>query len=196
MRAERRARKACAISNTLRPIFSTCRRSDAPSIASKPSACCIISPTRRRGGGCLISSAGAERHHARRALQRDSRDARSSKRAPSWPSAVTSRPPKAFAPCGRPSSARRTSRVGQSLVQTVDFYSTSGCRDMFFNVMEHRLTIADIKSFLDEHGFAFLGFELDPKIVEQFRQRNPARGCAHRSRRVGRHSRRTTRRPS
>jgi 2-polyprenyl-3-methyl-5-hydroxy-6-metoxy-1,4-benzoquinol methylase len=62
----------------------------------------------------------------------------------------------------------------QSLVQTVDFYSTSGCRDMFFNVMEHRLTIADIKSFLDEHGFAFLGFELDPKIVEQFRQRHSA----------------------
>jgi 2-polyprenyl-3-methyl-5-hydroxy-6-metoxy-1,4-benzoquinol methylase len=61
-----------------------------------------------------------------------------------------------------------------SLVQTVDFYSTSGCRDMFFNVMEHRLTIADIKSFLDEQGFAFLGFELDAKIIDQFRQRNPA----------------------
>jgi 2-polyprenyl-3-methyl-5-hydroxy-6-metoxy-1,4-benzoquinol methylase len=62
----------------------------------------------------------------------------------------------------------------QPLVQTVDFYSTSGCRDMFFNVMEHRLTIADIKSFLDEQGFAFLGFELDPKIIEQFRQRHSA----------------------
>ena len=45
---------------------------------------------------------------------------------------------------------------------------------MFFNVMEHRLTIAAIKSFLDEQGFAFLGFELDPKIIEQFRQQNPA----------------------
>ena len=61
-----------------------------------------------------------------------------------------------------------------SLLQTVDFYSTSGCRDMFFNVMEHRLTIPDIKSFLDEQGFALLGFELDAKIVEQFRQRNTA----------------------
>jgi SAM-dependent methyltransferase/tetratricopeptide (TPR) repeat protein len=61
-----------------------------------------------------------------------------------------------------------------SLIQTVDFYSTSGCRDMFFNVMEHRLTIADIKAFLEEQGFAFLGFELDAKIVEQFRQRHPA----------------------
>jgi SAM-dependent methyltransferase/tetratricopeptide (TPR) repeat protein len=61
-----------------------------------------------------------------------------------------------------------------SLVQTIDFYSTSGCRDMFFNVMEHRLTIAAIKSFLDEKGLAFLGFELDAKIVEQFRQQNTA----------------------
>jgi hypothetical protein len=61
-----------------------------------------------------------------------------------------------------------------SLIQTVDFYSTSGCRDMFFNVMEHRLTIADIKSFLDKQGFAFLGFELDAKTVEQFRQRHTA----------------------
>jgi 2-polyprenyl-3-methyl-5-hydroxy-6-metoxy-1,4-benzoquinol methylase len=62
----------------------------------------------------------------------------------------------------------------QSLVQTIDFYSTSGCRDMFFNVMEHRLTIPEIKAFLNEQGFAFLGFELDPKIIEQFRQQNPA----------------------
>jgi SAM-dependent methyltransferase len=62
----------------------------------------------------------------------------------------------------------------RSLVETVDFYSTSGCRDMFFNVMEHRLTIPDIKSFLDEHAFEFLGFELDPNILEQFRQSNPA----------------------
>jgi hypothetical protein len=62
----------------------------------------------------------------------------------------------------------------KSLVQTIDFYSTSGCRDMFFNVMEHRLSIAEIKSFLDEQGFAFLGFELDAKIVDLFRQRNPA----------------------
>ena len=83
----------------------------------------------------------------------------------------------------------------QSLVQTIDFYSTSGCRDMFFNVMEHRLTIPDIKSFLDEQGFAFLGFELDPKIIEQFRQQNPAVDRSPISTR-GRHSRSPTRRPS
>ena len=62
-------------------------------------------------------------------------------------------------------------------MQTVDFYGTSGCRDMFFNVMEHRLTIPNIKSFLHEVGFSFLGFDLDPKIIEQFRQQNPAPGA-------------------
>lgn len=61
----------------------------------------------------------------------------------------------------------------KSLVQTIDFYSTSGCRDMFFNVMEHRLTVPDIKSFLDAEAFAFLGFEVDPQIIEKFRQQNP-----------------------
>ena len=37
---------------------------------------------------------------------------KSSKHAPLWPSAVISRLPKAFAPCGKQSSARRTSRAG------------------------------------------------------------------------------------
>ena len=62
----------------------------------------------------------------------------------------------------------------KSLVQTIDFYSMSGCRDMFFNVMEHRLTIAQIRSFLHAEGLAFLGFELDPKVVDKFQQQNSA----------------------
>lgn len=60
-----------------------------------------------------------------------------------------------------------------SLTRTVDFYSTSGCRDIFFNVMEHRLTIPQIAAFLKEHELSFLGFELDPKVAETFRARYP-----------------------
>jgi hypothetical protein len=56
----------------------------------------------------------------------------------------------------------------RSLVQAADFYSTSGCRDIFFHVMEHRLTIPEIRSFLDQHGLRFLGFELDPKVIDKF----------------------------
>ena len=35
----------------------------------------------------------------------------------------------------------------------------SGCRDIFFHVMEHKFAIAEIKSFLDQHGLRFLGFD-------------------------------------
>jgi SAM-dependent methyltransferase len=61
----------------------------------------------------------------------------------------------------------------RSIVQTADFYSTSGCRDIFFHVMEHRFTIPEIKSFLDQHGLRFLGFELDPKVIDKFQARFP-----------------------
>jgi SAM-dependent methyltransferase len=61
----------------------------------------------------------------------------------------------------------------QLLVNTVDFYSMSGCRDMFFNVMEHRFTLPQIKAFLDEHGLLFLGFELDSQITEKFHAQYP-----------------------
>ena len=59
------------------------------------------------------------------------------------------------------------------LLSTVDFYSMSGCRDILFNVMEHRFTVPEIAACLDEFGLVFLGFELDPKIIEKFRERYP-----------------------
>ena len=61
----------------------------------------------------------------------------------------------------------------RSIVQTLDFYSASGCRDIFFHVMEHRFTIPEIKSFLDQNGLRFLGFELDRKVIDKFQARFP-----------------------
>jgi 2-polyprenyl-3-methyl-5-hydroxy-6-metoxy-1,4-benzoquinol methylase/Flp pilus assembly protein TadD len=53
-----------------------------------------------------------------------------------------------------------------------DFSSTSGCRDLLFNVMEHQFTIPQIKALLDENGLTFLGFEqLAPDVLRQFQQR-------------------------
>jgi hypothetical protein len=43
-----------------------------------------------------------------------------------------------------------------------------GCRDLLFNVMEHRFTIPQIMAFLKEQNLSFLGFELDPPIIEKF----------------------------
>ncbi len=56
------------------------------------------------------------------------------------------------------------------LLKTSDFYSMSGCRDLLFNVMEHRFTIPEIAAFLNEHGLLFHGFELEPKIIERFQR--------------------------
>ncbi|MGX1105261.1 MULTISPECIES: class I SAM-dependent methyltransferase [Bradyrhizobium] len=59
------------------------------------------------------------------------------------------------------------------LIGAKDFYSMSGCRDLLFNVMEHRLTIPEIATFLSEHGLTFEGFEPfdDPAVLEQFRKK-------------------------
>ena len=60
-----------------------------------------------------------------------------------------------------------------SVVIFRDFFDTSGCRDLLFNVMEHRFTIAQIKAFLTENVLTFLGFELTPQIRERFLERFP-----------------------
>lgn len=65
-------------------------------------------------------------------------------------------------------------RRWQILISSADdFYSMSGCRDLFFNVMEHRFTIAEIATFLNDHGLLFLGFELPSEVVENFQQHYP-----------------------
>jgi 2-polyprenyl-3-methyl-5-hydroxy-6-metoxy-1,4-benzoquinol methylase len=61
----------------------------------------------------------------------------------------------------------------EMVLNSGDFYSASGCRDLLFNVMEHRFTISEIGSFLKEHGLVFHGFELDAAVIEKFQQRYP-----------------------
>jgi len=51
-----------------------------------------------------------------------------------------------------------------------DFYCMSGCRDLLFNVMEHRFDISDIAEFLKDHKLKFLGFELPADVNERFQQ--------------------------
>jgi 2-polyprenyl-3-methyl-5-hydroxy-6-metoxy-1,4-benzoquinol methylase len=69
---------------------------------------------------------------------------------------------------------RHEQRWNLLLATADDFYSMSGCRDLFFNVMEHTFTIPDIAALLAEHGLTFLGFELDADVVEKFQQQYPA----------------------
>ncbi len=57
------------------------------------------------------------------------------------------------------------------LSETSDFYSTSDCRDLLFHVQEHRLTLGQIESFLAEFGLHFIGFQLDFRVLHQYRAR-------------------------
>ncbi|MGY4476861.1 methyltransferase domain-containing protein [Bradyrhizobium sp. USDA 3364] len=69
----------------------------------------------------------------------------------------------------------REAEQWKPLIGAKDFYSMSGCRDLLFNVMEHRLTIPAIAAFLNEHGLTFQGFEPfdDPAVLDQFRKHFP-----------------------
>ena len=59
----------------------------------------------------------------------------------------------------------------QWLSKMSDFYSTSECRDLIFHVQEHCLTLDQIESFISESGLDFIGFELDPRVLHQYRTR-------------------------
>ena len=65
-------------------------------------------------------------------------------------------------------------RLGERLSRIPDFYSTSECRDWLFHVQEHRLRLDQIEPFLSETGLAFLGFELRPEVLQQYRARFPS----------------------
>jgi SAM-dependent methyltransferase len=54
-----------------------------------------------------------------------------------------------------------------------DFYSTSECRDLLFHAHEIRLTLPAIRAFIRDNGLTFIGFELDARNLQKFRQRFP-----------------------
>ena len=59
-------------------------------------------------------------------------------------------------------------------LKSVDFFSTSDCRDLYFHVQEHHFTLPQIETILQNLGLAFLGFELsDARSATRFRQENP-----------------------
>ena len=66
----------------------------------------------------------------------------------------------------------REAQRWKMLIGAVDFYSMSGCRDLLFNVMEHRHTIPEIATFLQDNDLSFLGFECfnDPAVIERFQK--------------------------
>ena len=59
----------------------------------------------------------------------------------------------------------------RSLSNAHAFYSLSDCRDLAFHVQEQCLTLGQIESFLAESGLHFIGFELDMRVLNQYRAR-------------------------
>jgi hypothetical protein len=60
-----------------------------------------------------------------------------------------------------------------TVIESPDFFSISDCRDLLFHVQEHRLTLPQIKSFLDRNGVTFLGFELAPHLLRRYAAQAP-----------------------
>jgi Flp pilus assembly protein TadD/2-polyprenyl-3-methyl-5-hydroxy-6-metoxy-1,4-benzoquinol methylase len=64
-----------------------------------------------------------------------------------------------------PRFERVTSRPG--------FCTMSECRDLLFHVHEHRLDLSQIGQMLAECGLTFIGFLLEPSVVQRYRSRHP-----------------------
>ncbi len=56
---------------------------------------------------------------------------------------------------------------------STDFFSSSGCRDLFFHEQEHQFAIPEIRVALDDLGLAFHGFLLPQLIQESFQRWAP-----------------------
>ena len=50
-------------------------------------------------------------------------------------------------------------------LQSSDFYTMSGCRDLLFHVQEHRFTLPQIERILEDLGLRFVGFEFEDRAL-------------------------------
>jgi SAM-dependent methyltransferase len=62
---------------------------------------------------------------------------------------------------------------GQTVTRSGDFYSMSECRDLLFHVQEHQHTLPEIAGFVAEQNLQFLGFDLDPRVLDLYGRTYP-----------------------
>jgi tetratricopeptide (TPR) repeat protein/SAM-dependent methyltransferase len=62
----------------------------------------------------------------------------------------------------------------KSVANYRDFFATSECRDLLFHVQEHQMALPQIAAFLAESNADFIGFNIDPRVLAQFKARFPA----------------------
>jgi len=56
-------------------------------------------------------------------------------------------------------------------LNTLDFFSTSDCRDLIFHVQEHNLTLEQIGGFLAQNRLRFIGMEVNEPVRAAYRAR-------------------------
>jgi tetratricopeptide (TPR) repeat protein/2-polyprenyl-3-methyl-5-hydroxy-6-metoxy-1,4-benzoquinol methylase len=56
-------------------------------------------------------------------------------------------------------------------VNSLDFFSTSTCRDLLFHIQEHRMNLKVLDSFIKEHNLNFLGFEPYGSMLRTYKNR-------------------------
>lgn len=66
-----------------------------------------------------------------------------------------------------------TSNEFGGTLSSPDFFSISTCRDLLFHVQEHRMVLSDINIFLSENNLQFMGFEIEPHILQAYKLRFP-----------------------
>ena len=60
-----------------------------------------------------------------------------------------------------------------AVLDSPDFFSVSGCRDLLFHVQEHVYALPDIASFLRDHDLIFIGFDLSEPALTAYHARFP-----------------------
>ncbi len=75
--------------------------------------------------------------------------------------------------CRQEITATQDGSLLKSVTAWSDFFATSACRDLLFHVQEHRMTLAEIKSFLVANDLKFCGFVLPTPILRRFQARFP-----------------------
>jgi len=84
-----------------------------------------------------------------------------------------------YGPTGDDIRASRQELIHRAqAIPLADFYSTSGCRALWFNAVEHQFTIAGIKNWIVADRLTFLGFEVSADIRDQFEREFPAPGAS------------------
>ena len=67
--------------------------------------------------------------------------------------------------------------LGTYTIHSLDFYSTSGCRDLLFHFMEHKYTPLQLDGMMKELNLKFIGFTLrDARISNLYRKHFPQDG--------------------